>query len=425
MAGRSDKRTVAGTIDAGGVYSSRLASGGGWVFLSGVALDDSGRLAGDARAAAPYERSEPARAHAQTRAMMGQLRDLLPKLGSSLAGILQLEQYVGLKVHTDPYFQVALGPGFMDKDKPTGATAAIAGFFPEDAVVSITGIAMAPDEASGFIKEYPGDEDPAKRATRKFADVTAAGPYGFTTYFASDNKTGVHPSARLEAWTWLGSEIRSEAEYGVQLIKDKLAKVGASLADVVNYTVFLADPDDLYEFDLVFGPAFGDMPPSRTVIPSTGFANPRREKAFGHEENAQRMEAQFRFLRPGHGAEKVLVKGPGDGFGNQSAGVRAGSLLWLSSQYADPKDLEGPAARQVAGIFEKLATVCRNGGTDLTNLLRIRAIVTTPDDALAVFAALKKAVPKDPPVVSILVAPRLPVQGALVTIDGVAYVEGA
>ena len=66
MSQRSGKRAVAGTIDAGGVYCSRAAAGGGFVFLAGTAMDETGRLADAARPAPPYEYSASAQARAQT-----------------------------------------------------------------------------------------------------------------------------------------------------------------------------------------------------------------------------------------------------------------------------------------------------------------------------------------------------------------------
>lgn len=416
------KRAVAGTIDSGSVYCSRLAAAGGWVFLSMTAMDDKGALAAEARPAAPYELSEPAKARTQTRYFMSTLRDLLPSVGSSLMDIVQLENYAQRKVHVDPLFKVALGAGFIDKEKPTAATAQTGDLVPEGAAVGITGIAIAPDAGAGRVKEYPG-ADPAKAQARQFNEMVAVGPYAFTTFFATDTVTGINPAVRSEDWNWRGSEIRNEAEFAVKTLTDKLATVGATLADVVNYTLFLADPADLYEVDLAWRAAFGEKAPSRTVIPSKGFAVPRREDAFGHAEGALRMEAQFRFLRGGQGSLKRVVEGPGHGFGYQSAGVRAGSLLWISSQYAEA-DRFGSPAKEAADAIERIATVCRSGGTDVGQLLRVRAVVTDASVARDVYAALKKAVPRDPPAVTILVAPRLPVAGASLTIDGVAHVDG-
>ncbi len=132
------------------------------------------------------------------------------------------------------------------------------------------------------------------------------------------------------------------------------------------------------------------------------------------------MELQARFLRPDKGATKQIVEGPGHGFGYQSAGVKAGGLLWISSQYA-PASAMGDAAREADAIFGQLAEVARSGGTDLSNTLRVRAIVKRVSDAGAVYAALKRAVPKDPPAVTVLVATQLPVPAASLTIDAVVH----
>jgi enamine deaminase RidA (YjgF/YER057c/UK114 family) len=414
-------RRVAGTIDTGAVYASKATAAGGWVFFSGSALDAQGKLAAKARPSAPYELSEPARSRAQTTYFMEELRDLLPTIGSSLSELVQLEQYASRKTHVDPYFKVALGAGLIDKEKPTAATAQTGELLPEGAAISVAGIAIVPDRATGWTKEYPG-ADPAKAATRQFADLVAVGPYAFTTYFPTDQVTGIDPAVRTQDWNWRGSEIGSEATFGVKTLTEKMAVAGATPADLVHYTLYLADPADLYEFDLAWKAGFGDAAPARTVIPAKGFAVPRREGAFGHAEGALRMELQARFLRPGKGATKRIVEGPGHGFGYQSAGVKAGGLLWISAQYA-PASARGDAAREADAIFGQLAQIARTGGADLSEALRVRAIVTRASDAGAIYAALKQAVPQDPPAVTILVAAELPVPAASVTIDAVVHAE--
>lgn len=420
MSDRIAGRRVAGIIDGGDVYSARAASGGGFVFLGGTAVDDRGRLAEAAKPVPPYGGSEAARARAQARYLFERFRETLPALGSSIEDVCQLEQYVKLKVHADPYFAVATDPAFMGKARPGGATAQLAGFHPEGAAISITGLAIAPHAASGLAKSYPG-EDPAKPSAGLFSPLVAAGPYVFNTYFPTDNKTGVHPSARAEDWNWRGSEIKSEVTFGIQQLTEKLAVAGATLADIASYTLFLTDVGDLYDFDLLFSAALGPVAPSRTVIPARGYANPRREGAFGHAENAPRMEIQVRAVRPDAGVSKTVVDGPGAGFGYQSAGVRVDRLLWLSAQYAEGDRLGDGPVKEIASVLQKLETVCRNGGARLADLLRLRALVTRLEDAKAVSAALRRAIPSDPPVVSIILVPGLPVQGCTVAMDGVAY----
>lgn len=425
MSSQSGKRSVAGTIDAGGVYLSRVAAGGGFAFLGGTALDDNGKFPEAARPPAPYENSHTAQARAQARYIFDGYRDLLPRVGTSVQNICQLEQYVKLKTHADPYFNVALGPGYMDMGGPTAATAQVGDYFPQESVINLTGWAIIPDEAAGFIKSYPG-EDPAKNPGRVFKPIVQAGPYVMTTYFPTDNKTGLDPAVRAPDWNWRGVEVRNEALHGIEVLKKRLDELGSSLGDIVNYTLFLADPADLYDFDEVLREALGDASaPTRLVIPTKGFANPRREGAFGHDQGAARMELQVRAFRSGHGAEKSIIKGPGDGFGYQSAGIRVGPLLWVTNHFAETKQ-RGDLKRELENVLGQIAQTCENAGTSLANLLRIRAVVREPSDALAVYAAVKKAVPNDPPTVSVMaVGSQMYVGGASVALDAVAFIEGA
>src|SRR5439155_26210774 len=105
--------------------------------------------------------------------------------------------------------------------------------------------------------------------------------------------------------------------------------------------------------------------------------------------------------------------------------VKVGSLLWISSQVADSAKLGGVDG-QLANILEKIATTCTNGGTSLASLLRLRALVTDPADAMAVFAAVKKAIPSAPPTVCInVVDGPLLASGATLALDAVACIEAA
>jgi enamine deaminase RidA (YjgF/YER057c/UK114 family) len=420
----SDQRTVVGTVDSEDAYGSAVAAAGGYVFFGGTAVDESGRLAAGAQPPEPYRSSAAAQAHAQGRALFERLDSLLPKVGSSVADIVQIEQYVKLKVHADGYFKVATSKDYLGQAVPVAATAQVGSYVPDEAVVAVTGLAIVPDQDSGFVKSEPDDPTGAASANRKFSELVFAGPYAFTTVFPSNRKDGLPAEARTPDWIWSGSEIGKEVSWGLGELKARLANIGASLTDIVDYTLFLTDVGDLYEFDLALEAAVGDQAPSRTVVPSRGYALPRREGAFGHEQGAPRMEAQFRILRPGAGATKQVVPGPGAGFGYQSAGVRVDSLLWLSSQVADAP-ARGDATREIDAIVDKLAETCRNGGTDLANLLRVRAVLTRADDVAAFHAALRRAVPNDPPAVCIAVVPGpLPVTDCSVAIDAVAHVPG-
>ena len=132
------------------------------------------------------------------------------------------------------------------------------------------------------------------------------------------------------------------------------------------------------------------------------------------------MEVQLRIRRPEAGADKIVVPGPGEGVGYQSAGVRLGSLLWLSSQYADPAQRTGGIDAEIDNILDKLAEVSENGGTSLDQALRIRAQFRRAEDVQALAGALRKRFPSAPPVVSVLIVPSdFPVPTARVAIDAV------
>ena len=101
-------------------------------------------------------------------------------------------------------------------------------------------------------------------------------------------------------------------------------------------------------------------------------------------------------------------------------------MLWVSGRIAGDGDglKSGPStANQLGHIFSRLEKICEVGGTSLRNLLRIRAYLTDVRDTGAVYAALKRAVPSDPPCVAITGVPG-PLQwpGATVIVDAIAYV---
>ncbi len=418
------KRVVAGTVDSEAAYGSTVAAGGGFAFFAGTAIDDSGQLAEAARPKAPYAGSAAAQAQAQAKVVFSRLDTLLPLVGSSVGDIVQLEQYVKLKVHADPYFKIATSKTYLGKAVPVAATAQVGSYDPADAVVSVTGLAIIPDADSGFVKAEPEDPTGAASANRKFSELITAGPYGFTTLFPSDRKTGLPEAARTPAWIWSGSEIGAEAKWGLDELAGRLASVGATFEDIVDYTIFLTDSNDLFEWDQALKAVAGAAAPTRTVIPSRGYALPRRENAFGHEDGAPRMEVQLRFRRGNDGPAKSVVDGPGAGFGYQSAGMRLGSLLWTASTVADDRDLARPVDAQIDSILGKLQTTLSNGGAGLDQTLRVRVLLTDGRDVPAVNAALRRAIPANPPAVSIIVVPTaLPVAEAKVAIDAVAVVE--
>ena len=209
-------------------------------------------------------------------------------------------------------------------------------------------------------------------------------------------------------------------------MQQRLEKAGTSLRNVVHATTFLIDPTDQYEFDLVWKDTFPVDPPARTVIPVRGLGAPRKEGPTTHAEGAMKMESMCQSIRPSFGVKKEVISTGVPPLTHESEAIRARPLLWVSGQIAGDGDglKSGPStANQLGHIFSRLEKICEVGGTSLRNLLRIRAYLTDVRDTGAVYAALKRAVPSDPPCVAITGVPG-PLQwpGATVNVDAVAYV---
>ena len=102
----------------------------------------------------------------------------------------------------------------------------------------------------------------------------------------------------------------------------------------------------------------------------------------------------------------------------------------MSGQFAIDNDgevLDKRTPGQLDHIFnERIAQICKAAGTTMDNLLRVRGYVPDVNDSYAVYDALRRAVPSDPPCVCVTSVPGpLQVEGANVMLDAVAYVPGS
>ena len=429
-------RRTHGEVDGDGLYFSRAAAGGPYVFLASPPVDDRGRFAEDAVVAPPYHLSPSAQVRTQTESIFARYRESLDALGSSVNHIVQVEQYIQRKAHADGYLEASRGPGNMERGRPGSALIVTGDFVPEGSVLNPTAIAVVPQE--GYEKVISGSEagDPGQRPEfgeayaeePVYNEIVTAGPYVFTVGdWSSDYETGIHPDAKVADWIWWGNEARSEAQFIFKALDARLKAADTSLDHTVHSTVFLIDPADQYEVDRVWRQWIPEAPPARTVIPVRGLGTPRKEGVFTQAEGAMKMEAMFQSIRPGQGIEREVVSTGTPQLGVQSEAIKAGPLLWTSGVLAGDADglLAGPdTPSQISFIFDRLRDICEAGGTTIENLLRVRAYVLDERDAYAVYAALRDVVPSAPPCVSVTSVPGpLQVPGCRVVIDAVAYVD--
>ena len=432
-------RVVSDIVDGAGLYYSRIATAGPYIFMGSVAVDGSGRIPKEAQPEAPYHLSPPAHCAAQTRYIFDRYAEGLERLDSSIDEVLQVEQYIPRKVYADSYLEVSRGPGFMERGRPTSALLPTGAFAPEGCVINPTGIAVMPSDThrkeiqrstAGFhdsltqpkYGESFADEGP-------FNEVVTAGPYVFTVGDVANDwaTTQIKAEVKVDDGTWWGSEIRNEADFLLTRLDDYVGRAGATLDDVVHTTVYLTDIGDYFELDRVWKIRFGENPPARTVVPVRGLGVPRRDAPnLGHADNAVRMEHLTQTLRPGFGATKEVISTGVEPFAREPEAIKAGPLLWISQVVAGDRSgaRSAPDARsQLDYIFGRLDEICHAGGTDLSNLVRLLAFVTDVQDSYAVYAALREAVPSNPPSVVVTAVPgSLPVPGGSMIIDGVAYV---
>jgi 2-iminobutanoate/2-iminopropanoate deaminase len=424
-------------VDGSGLYFSRLAVAGPYAFLSSTAVDPTGRIAGDAQIAPPYSISPAAHIAAQTRYIFERYRELLSSVGTELNNMLQVEQWTPHKVYADRYLNVSRGRGFMDRGRPASAFVCTGDMLPEGVVITPMGIAVLPrkDLAKEILTVTPGYHDNLTRPVfgeafqeeGPFNEVVAAGPFVFIVGDVIWPAGVTDEGVRVPDFNWWGSAIRNEAEFLLTRLERYLGRAGCSLSDVVHSTVYLNDIEDLFELDEVWRKRFRSEPPARAVVPVRGLGVPRREAPkLRHSDGAVQMEHLTVAVRPGMGAKREVISIDGEPLLHQSEAIRAGNLLWISGQMAGGASglFAGPDVNsQAEYLMNRLQAICEAGHTSIQNLVRLRGFVIDPEDAYAIYSALKHAVPTSPPTVAITGVPSpLPIPGCRVMLDGVAYV---
>ena len=429
------ERVVNDIVDGRGLYSSRLAAAGGYVFFSSTAADSSGGLAEEALVRPPYHQSPSANVRAQTKYIFKRIKQGLSELGSSIDDVCQVEQYIQYKAHADGYLETSRGPGFMERNRPTSGLIETGDFVPTGAVVTATGIAIIPEGSR--VKEIQSSGLPTPglhpeigdsyTTEAPFSEFVTAGPYVFNSVWASDYETGIHPDTKVAQWVWWGNEARNETRFNLrERLMPRLNHVGSEPANAVHATVYLTEIEDLYEVDRVWREFFPSEPPARTVVPVRGLGSPRWEGARDHADGGTKTEGIFQSIRPGFGAERSVVETGSGQLTYESEAIKAGPLLWVSGQIAGNEEgllTEPDGVSQARYAFSRIAEICDAGRTDLSNLLRVRAFVTDIEDSYHVYQVLREVIPSEPPTVSITTVPGpLYVDGCRIIVDAVAYV---
>jgi enamine deaminase RidA (YjgF/YER057c/UK114 family) len=430
----SGRREVWGTVDGNGAYFSRAAAGGSFVFLAGGPVDASGKFADDARVAPPYHLSPSARVSAQTSYVFGEFVRALDALGSSIDEVVQVDQYIAGKEYADGYVETSRGPGFLERRRPASALLPTGPLHPAEAVVVPSAIAVRSAVSPGKEIYSPGLHGLRARTDvggdyyveePPYNELVTAGAYAFPLgQGATDMETGVHPDVRVKSWTTWGDEARNETAFNIEALAGTLSAADIDLSAVLHATFYLVDLGDLYQIDRLWKSAFPDSPPARSVVPVPSLLIPREPDAKTHAENALRMEWMTEAVRGEEGTRREAISVGAPTFGHESEAMIGGDLLWTSGLVGvdGGEGAELGVDEQLEGIFEHAARLCEGGRTSIDQTLRVRAYVLSPAMAENVYAAVKRAIPEDPPCVVVAVVPGpLHVPGAALELDFVVH----
>lgn len=431
---RPGEREVWGTVDGNGTYFSRGAAGGSFVFLAGGPVDGSGRFADDAQVAPPYHLSPSARVSSQTSYVFGQFVKALKALGSSIEDVVQVEQYIAGKEYADGYVETSRGPGFLERKRPASALLPTGPLHPSEAVVVPSAIAVRSAVSPGKEVYSPGLHGLRARddvggdyyvEEPPYNELVTAGAYAFPLgQGATDMETGVHPDVRVKSWTTWGDEARNETKFNIEALEGTLSAADIDLSAVVHATFYLVDLADLFQIDRLWRAAFPDAPPARSVVPVPSLLIPREPDAKTHAENAIRMEWITEAVRGDEGFRREAISVDAPIFGHAADAMIGSDLLWTSTLVGVDGG-GGPELsvdEQLDKIFEHAALLCEQGRTSIDQTLRVRAFVLSSAMAESVYAAVKRAIPKEPPCVVVAEVPGpLPVPGAALELDFVVY----
>jgi enamine deaminase RidA (YjgF/YER057c/UK114 family) len=315
--------------------------------------------------------------------------------------------------------------------------------------LSIPGALMAVDllavkQQNGIekvgIKGPPGTpyaDLPFSPATR-FGDWVFLAGFGATDYagdFMSERHMGepsnIAPEARVNPYFLGGSEIEKQTEYTLRMLSKVAEAAGTSLDRCVKADVAIGHPGDFLGMDLVWRKWFPNNPPARSVVTGAQLVM----KGLRVEIAMQLLASDSDLRREAISAGSVAPS-----FGNDPHAMRAGDLLFLSTQL--PIDQTGTVPpllacnlaapyfnncpyAQTDYLLQKVAAICEAGGSSLGNVCKVQMFLDDMNILPSVLQAWREAFPVDPPALTVLEmggGQPLLVPGAHVQMDVIAYV---
>ena len=188
--------------------------------------------------------------------------------------------------------------------------------------------------------------------------------------------SGLAKAARVNPYYWYGSPIETQTDYVLQKLARIAEAAGTSLDRTVKAEVYIGHPNDFAGMDRVWKRWFPNNPPARVVIPYMGLGG-----------RGSRVEIALTLLAGDSDLtiETVETSDAPEPLGHEPQAVKAGDLLWFSTQMAFDSSgalapgmsrrpefpyYGSPARAQMRYVLENVAAICEAAGTSLENVVR-------------------------------------------------------
>ena len=259
-----------------------------------------------------------------------------------------------------------------------------------------------------------------EHATDFIGDTGRSEYYGPKSAIQLDART---PSELL----WCGLPIKLQTHKLFEKLERNLEICGSSMKDVVHATIYYSHPRNLAEIEEAWCEWFPEDPPARTLIPYMGIG------IHGCDP-----EIALVALKSGGETNKqtIMADGVGQPIGHEPHAVKAGDLLFFSTQIAGDRNglCEGgrrspeypwyglPARAQMSYVMENVAKICEAAGTSIENICRRQCFHTDFDWFMEAVDEWGRHFPNDPPAsMTVEIGGPLHVEGALFLLDLIGY----
>jgi enamine deaminase RidA (YjgF/YER057c/UK114 family) len=218
-----------------------------------------------------------------------------------------------------------------------------------------------------------------------------AGPWLFTAGFTGvDFVHGIRPEAKVPDFIWYGNQIYNETAETLRQLKVTVETGGGRIEDTVKALVYVTPwaMRNLPALDEAWRAIWPDLPPARAIVPVSGVGL-----------RGTNVEIMLIVVRPSYGIEREVIRtdSAAPALGHAAQGIKAGGLLFLSTQLAVTADGRAPfvgrdlafphlrraIADEMRLIHENVQAICEAGGTSIDQAVRTHLFFSDLNDLAA------------------------------------------